>query len=461
MLRRSGGAGKLEPGSGTLMIMSFLTAIALGTLLLELPCSTAGGDISFVDALFTSTSAVCVTGLIVKDTGSDFTLFGQIVILVLIQLGGLGIMTFATFFIMILGRRLSFGEIMVFKDSFEDLSARGILLALKRIFVLTIVFEGLGFLLLFLYFRGVCPTGMALYSAAFHSVSAFCNAGFSLYTDSFVGFRASLLVNVTMMGLIVLGGLGFIVYGDVGRYIRSRVMKRDLPALSLHTKLVLSSSVILILAGAVFFFVMECRNAMAGMGWGESITASFFQSITARTAGFNTIEVSSCSNSSIVVLMILMFIGGSPASTAGGIKTTTLAVLVAVFLTRIKGRENVSAFRRKIPLDVISRAATVFFLALVFVIAVTVSLQIVQHTAVPTPETRENFIELLFETVSAFGTVGLTMGGTGELVPAGKVLIIITMFVGRLGPLWLALRVARRFGREERFEFAEENVMIG
>ena len=461
MLRKSGRTGKAESASAALMILSFLVAIALGTLLLTLPCATVGGSISFVDSLFTATSAVCVTGLIVKDTGSDFTYFGQVVILVLIQLGGLGIMTFATFFVLMLGRRISFGEAMVFKESLDDLSVKGILRALRRIFVVTIAIEGIGFLLLFLYFRGIYPLGFALYSAAFHSVSAFCNAGFSLYPDSFVRFADVSLVNCTMMALIVTGGVGFIVYRDVARYVRARVFKRELPTLSLHTKLVLSTSLLLILGGAFFIFIMEYHNAMAGMGWGGRISASFFQSITARTAGFHTIEVGAYSNASIVILMILMFIGGSPVSTAGGIKTTTLAVLVAVLLNRVRGRGNVSAFKRKIPVGVISRAATVFFLAFLLVILVTILLQIVQHATVSVPQTREDFLELLFETVSAFGTVGLTMGGTAELLPIGKILIIITMFVGRLGPLWLALTVARRFGREEGFEFAEENVMIG
>ena len=461
MAKKPGGIGKAEPSSAAMMILSFLVAITVGTLLLELPCSTVRGEIDFVDAVFTATSAVCVTGLIVRDTGSDFTRFGQIVILVLIQLGGLGIMTFATFFVLLLGRRLSFGEAMVFRESLVNLSVRGILVALRRIFIVTVVIESVGFLFLFRHFSRLYPLSEAAYSAAFHSVSAFCNAGFSLYPDSLVRFRGSLLLNSTMMALIVMGGLGFIVYGDVARYLRARFFKKELPSLSLHTKLVLCTSAVLIIAGAVVVFLMESGNAMAGMGPGEKVMASFFQSVTARTAGFHTIDIELCGNATVVVMMLLMFFGGSPASTAGGVKTTTLAVLVAVFLSRVRGKENVSVFKRKIPLDVISRAAMVFVLALVVIAVITIALQIVQHANMPTLETREDFLQLLFETVSAFGTVGLTMGGTAELLPAGKALIIVTMFVGRLGPLWLALVVARRFGREEGFEFAEENVMIG
>ncbi|MDD5084420.1 MAG: TrkH family potassium uptake protein [Candidatus Omnitrophica bacterium] len=450
----------IEYRSARLLILSFAFIIILGTFLLCLPGATHSRHLSFVDAFFTATSATCVTGLIVVDTGTYFTAFGQWVILLMIQLGGLGIMTFSTFFVVALGRKLSFGSRFIFKETMGEYGFLNIFRVLKHIFIFTIAIEAIGAVVLYTRMNDFYPPFKAAYYSVFHSVTAFCNAGFTLYPDNLVRFRGDVLVNYTMMSLIVIGGLGFLALEDLYQHARRFRNRKKLP-FQLHTKIVMSTTVFLVIGGALFFYLFEAKNVLVGLPVEDSVIASFFQSITARTAGFNTVDVSMFSNATLFLLVILMFIGASPASTGGGIKTTTFAVLISLFVSRMRGKERVSIFRRQLPLDVLAKAISIFFASFILIIGVTMLLQLTEHWGLPYDIGRGDFIELLFETVSAFGTVGLSTGITPNLTKLGKLLIVLTMFCGRLGPLTLAMVITGGRRQEEKFELAEESVMIG
>lgn len=451
----------VEYRSARLLILSFAFIIVLGTFLLCLPQATHSRSISFVDALFTATSATCVTGLIVVNTGAYFTVFGQWVILFMIQLGGLGIMTFSTFFAVTLGRKLSFGERFIFKETMGEYGLLDILRVLRHIFIFTVLIEAIGAAFLYRRMIGLYPPLEALYYSVFHSIAAFCNAGFALYSDNLCRFRGDTLVNCTVMSLIIVGGLGFLVLEDVYQHLKGRLAGRKKTPFHLHTKIVLCTTLFLIIGGAILFYLLEVRNVLVGLSLKDNILASFFQSVTARTAGFNTVDISMCSNASLFLLTILMFIGASPGSTGGGIKTTTFTILIFLFMTRLRGKERVSIFRRQIPLDVLAKAISIFFASFILVIGATMLLQVTEHWSLPYDVGRGDFIELLFETVSAFGTVGLSTGITSSLTELGKLLITLTMFCGRLGPLTLAMVITGGRQREEKFELAEESAMIG
>lgn len=439
-------------------LLGFATVIAVGTGVLMLPISSRSGHLAFVDALFTATSATCVTGLIVMDTARDFTPFGQVVILMLIQLGGLGIMTVSTGLLMSLGMRASIDAKMAMAQDMAVMRVNDYRHLVYNVALLTFGLEAVGAVCLLPAFWRAEGLGRGLWSSVFHSISAFCNAGFSLNADSFSAYRANVWVNLVMCALIVSGGLGFVVLWDVWQFQARRhgVGNR----LALHTKMVLVGTGLLIVMGALLVWGVERRVTLAGMGWMEQGLCAVFQSVTARTAGFNTIPTGNMSNATLFAVILLMFIGASPCSTGGGIKTTTVAVLVMVTLSRFRGRDAVACAGRSLPASVVSRAVTLAIAAAVIVCVFTACLLLVEQGNVAHPHSRGQFLELLFEAVSAFGTVGLSTGATASLSAAGKVLITLLMYTGRVGPVALMLALSKR-DSVDAVRYPEEQVVIG
>ncbi len=435
-----------------LLVITFLMTILIGTFLLTLPLSSKSGQgLDFVDALFTATSATCVTGLIVKDTGTFFSLFGQIVILALIQIGALGIMTFSVTLFMAAGKKLSNKQALAMQDVLDQDSMTGIAELVGFIAKMTIFLELLGAIFLYVGFEPyISAPGQRLYIALFHSISAFCNAGFSVFSDSLVGFAKDPIINLTISFLIICGGIGFIVVKD----ITDKYVKRKRPmslGLKLHTKLVVAMTAILLLAGTVLFFIAENHHALNGMPFKDKLLVSFFQSVTARTAGFNSVDIGALTNASLFIMIILMFIGASAGSTGGGIKTTTFWILIKAFLGNLRNKEHINSFNRKIPSSIVGKAVAVFILSLGLVTVFMFLLSMTEH---------QPFRELLFEVVSAFGTVGLSCGKTAKLSMAGKFLITILMFLGRIGPLTIVLAFAG-YHKKVNYRYAEERVMVG
>ncbi|MCK5125092.1 MAG: hypothetical protein KAR42_02450 [candidate division Zixibacteria bacterium] len=438
---------------GRKVIIYFAAAIIVGTVLLYLPVSSAGDPISFLDAVFTSTSAVCVTGLVVLDTGSDFSMFGQIVILCLIQLGGLGIMTFATSLLMMMGGRVSFFDRLGINQNFGGGFSAGSLL--MAVLVTTIAFEGFGAIALFLEFQADYPTGEAIYHAVFHSISAFCNAGFSTFPNGLEGYRDSSSAIAIFSVLIIFGGLGFIVIRELLQRIVNKKLK-----LSLHTKLCLSVTAILLVIGTAAFFIFEQDNVLKDSGGVYSLGNAFFQSVTCRTAGFNMIPQVHFTEVSLLIMFILMFIGACPGSTGGGIKTTTTAVILLLVYNRYRGKSSVSAFRRSIDNDSVRRAVTLILLASLAIVALFALLMFAGEKPLPHELSHGWFVDNLFEIVSAFGTVGLSLGITSQVTGLGKIVLILAMFIGRVGLLTLAFGLAR-MPRKGEIVYADESVMVG
>lgn len=435
-------------------MLSFAGLIATGTVLLSLPVSWGPGrSIPVVDALFTATSAVCVTGLITVDTARAWSPFGQGVILGLIQLGGLGILTFSTFFMVLLGRPIPIAQRGIIARSHGKLLHVGVKALLVRIVSYALAIEALGAAVLVVVFARDAGWRAGLWRGVFHAVSAFCNAGFSLFSNSLEDFAGSWLVNLTIMGLIVVGGIGFLVITDVEERLRGH------RRLSLHSKVVLSTSAVLIVAGAIGFSLFEAGNVLAGRPTGEKVLVSLFQSVTPRTAGFNTVPYGTLTNASLMMTLILMFIGGSPGSTAGGIKTSTAAILFGVLYSRARGLRHASLFRRTVPERILGEAIAIVLLSVVVVMGATFLLQWTQLQDLAHPGVRGRFLSLNFEAVSAFGTVGLSMGETFGLRYWSKLILVGLMFVGRLGPLTLALVLSRK--QRVEYQYAEEPVLVG
>ncbi len=438
-----------------LLPLSFALLIAAGTVALSLPVSWGEGrSVDLVDALFTATSAVCVTGLITVDTAHAWSPFGQGVILTLIQLGGLGILTFSTFFLVLAGRPLTLSQRNVLTRSHGRLTriqVRGLLI---RIVTYALAIEAIGAVILTMFFTHESGhIGEGAWQGVFHAVSAFCNAGFSLFSNSLENYPGSWVVNLTIMALILLGGIGFIVITDVEARLRHQ--KR----LSFHSKIVLSATGILLLIGAAGFFLFEVHNVLRGRPWSEALLVSLFQSVTPRTAGFNTVPYGELTNSSLMMTMLLMFIGGSPGSAAGGVKTSTAAILWAILLSRARGFRQATLFRRAVPERIAGEATAIVLLSMFVIMTMTFLLQWTELGGMSHPGVRGNFLSLNFEAVSAFGTVGLSMGETFGLRPLSKLIIIVLMYVGRLGPLVVAVSIGGR--RHKSYEFAEEAVLVG
>ncbi len=452
---RRGLAERLQKMNPALIIIySYVVVDLLGTLLLSLPVATNGSGIPILDAFFTATSALCVTGLTTIDVGTTFTLFGQTVIMGLMEIGGLGVMTFSIVFFLFLGRGISTRGRWIITESFTAAPHRHVKGLLKLVFLFTLSTQLVGALLLFLQWRGAMPVAEAVFAGVFHSVSAFCNAGIALFPTSFVSWRGSVLLNGTICTLIVIGGIGFpVIYELYSRVRNLRTGKRT--QLSLHTRIVLAMTLMLIVAGTLLVFLLERDHQMAPLDLGEQVLASIFQSITARTAGFNTLDIGSLNVATLFILIILMFVGASPGSCGGGIKTTSLAVLVAILNDRIRGRHSASIFKRTIPTETVSKSLSIFILAVIVLTAGLIVLLVTQP-ALP----GEHFLTYLFEAVSAFGTVGLSMGVTSSLTGIGKITIIAIMLLGRVGLLTVAYVVTSR-RIVDTYRYAQEKVMIG
>lgn len=436
------------------LLLGFALLILIGTFLLSLPAASATGERAPVlDALFTATSAVCVTGLAVVPTASYWSPFGQTVILLLIQTGGLGIMTMSTLFALLLGRRISLRERLLIKQALGEVTLAGLVRLTRYILIFTFLVEGVGALLLFLRFLGDYSPWRAFALGVFHSVSAFNNAGFDLFGNSLEGFRADLLVNGTIMALIIAGGLGFVVNAEL--YSRAAAGKgRGHPSFSLHTKMVLLVTAVFVVGGAALVFAAEYANpaTLGGLGLGDKLLASLFHSVSTRTAGFNTVPIGQLRPVTLLLTVVMMFVGGSSGSTAGGIKTTTFGIIGATLLTTVLGKRDVEMFGRRISREVVDRAWALAVIALALIIFATTGLLVTEGA---------KFLDLIFEATSAFGTVGLTTGITGSLSPAGKLIVVATMYSGRVGPLTLALALARRRQYPLRIRFPEEKVLVG
>jgi len=440
-------------------LLSFAAVIALGTGLLMVPAASTGPSLGFIDALFTSTSATCVTGLVVVDTGTRFTFFGQAVILALIQAGGFGIMTISTFILFMAGKRATLSLSEAAAGSFLKLRRYELKQMLFTALVFTAAFEAAGFIALYSRWSLILGAREALWTSLFHSISAFCNAGFSINRDSLMSYAGDWATNLTVMTLIVFGGLGFFVLLDLWETVR-RAPDAAKRRLSFHTRIVLSMTVLLIVSGAAVLFLIERGHSLQGLSVGQGMLRAAFQSVTARTAGFNTLDTGRLSNASLFLLVFLMFIGGAPGSTAGGVKVTTAGVILVVVISRLRRRRTPSIFGRSVSRDNLERAVVIILLAAAMISIFTMFLLVTELGGAPHQESRGLFLEILFECVSAFGTVGLSTGITPGLSAAGKIIIASMMFAGRLGPMTLVFAMERR-KEQASFSYPEEQVMIG
>lgn len=441
---------KLSENPPIFVLFSFFITIFIGTLLLMLPVSTARGEeTTLINALFTSTSATCVTGLIVFDTGTHFTHFGQIIIMLLIQVGGLGIMTISSAFAFMLGQRLTLKSENLIQNVVGESNKLDMIGLVKNILLVTFLFELTGAVIMYFTYRAdLFSTNQAVYHAVFHSVSAFCNAGFSLYPDNFMAYKSNFSMNFVITGLIITGGIGFPVMVDFRRNIAQRL---KFSRLTLHSKIVLTSTFALIFLGMIAFFITEYYHEMHGMSLLDRLYASYFQSVTTRTAGFNTIDFANISKGSIFTSLILMFIGASPGSTGGGIKTTTFVVILVAMISMIRGNKDVNVFKRKVSDTIIKRVMVLIAIS-IMVLSFMIFLLLLFEPF--------EFEQTVFEAFSAFGTVGLSLGITPLLSSAGKLIIILLMYLGRVGPLTLLFALSA-YTEKTNFTYTEEKISIG
>jgi len=445
---------KLTPQ--TILVLSFASVIFLGGILLMMPFSLNGTSISFVDSLFTSASATCVTGLIVVDTATFFSRTGQIIILALIQIGGIGVMSFSVLFLFFLRGKFGIGSREIIQETLSFFDTIDVKSLLKSVFIFTITIEGIGAFLLTIRFMFDMPFGTALYQAIFHSVSAFCNAGFSTFSDNLMQYQSDIFVNVIIMLLIILGGIGFIVLYE---FNKMGIKNFDFQKFSLHSKVVIKMSIALIFIGAILLFLFEYNVSMKDQNLYSKILASFFQSVSARTAGFNTIDIYSLSMPALFTIIVLMFIGASPASAGGGIKTATLAVVNAFIWSKLKDSKNVNIGFHSLPFKVISKAIIIVVFAITTIVSFSFLITIIELHNIPFSSNADRFLQVFFEVVSAFGTVGLSTGITADFSNAGRILITILMLIGRVGPLTIASAIGSK--KTKDIKYAKENLLVG
>lgn len=432
-----------------ILALGFIATIAIGAFLLSLPISSSSGESTgILDSLFTATSAVCVTGLVTVDTGTYWSVFGQSVIMILIEIGGLGFMSFATLLAIVLGKRITLRERLILQDAMNTFSIQGLVKMVRYIIIFTFSVQFFGALLLSTQFVPEYGAKGIFYSI-FHSISAFCNAGFDLFGDfrNLTIYYDNAIVLLVAAALIIIGGLGFAVWSELYNF-------KSFKKLSVHSKTVILMTSILIVGGTILMFIFEYNNTytIGQMSFGEKILNSFFAAVTPRTAGFNSISTTEMSTAGQFLTIILMFIGGSPGSTAGGIKTTTIGILIITVICVIRGRENTELFNRKFSKDLVYKAFTLFFIASALVIVVTMILSYTEKDV--------SFIALFYETVSALGTVGLTMGLTPELSSVGKILIMLMMYLGRVGTLTVLLSLTKK-KVNTGIKYPEGKILIG
>ncbi len=437
-----------------IIMLSFLIAIVVGSLLLKLPISSATGvSVPYIDALFTATTATCVTGLVTLPTVTTWSVFGQVVILILIQIGGLGIITIMSGIMIFLHKKMGLADRMLIQDSFNLNTLSGLIKFIKKVLLGTFIVEGTGALLYMTVF--VPEFGMkGIWISVFTSISAFCNAGIDIIAEnSLCNYATNPVINLVTSLLIILGGMGYIVWWDVIRVSKMKT-KRKFPRLTLHSKIAISTTLILIFAGAVLTFIFEFNNPQTIKDYSlfDKIQVSLFQSVTTRTAGFATVPQENLTNSSSIVSLLLMFIGGSPVGTAGGVKTVTIAVIFASAVSAIKGKNEVTLFSRNIKKEAISKASAVVGMSFLIMFISTVLLSAV---------TDANALDILYETVSATATVGLTKNLTSALNFAGKIIIILTMYLGRVGPISLAIAFNQKRESPNIIKNPTEEISVG
>ncbi|MGM0855062.1 MAG: TrkH family potassium uptake protein [Bacillota bacterium] len=428
-----------------LLVVTFLFFIIVGMGLLKLPFATTE-SITWLDALFTTTSAMTVTGLAVVDTGDAFTLFGEVVIMSLIQIGGLGIMSFAVLIFMMLGKKIGFKERLLLQQALNQTSVGGVIKLVKYLFIFSFLVEGFAVLLLASEWVPEFGWRRGLYVSIFHSISAFNNAGFSLWSDSLMGYVGSPIVNITISFLFIVGGIGFTVLVDLWK---SKTIRK----LSLHTKIMVVGTFVINVFAFMMIFILEYNNpnTLAQLPLLDKLFASYFQAVTPRTAGFNSLDYGSMERSTLLLTILLMFIGAGSASTGGGIKLTTFVVISLSVFAFLKEKREIRIFRRTIDQNYIFKALAVSMISVLLVFTALFFLDMTERNA--------SFLAILFEVVSAFGTVGLSMGITGSLTAIGKWIIIIVMFVGKLGPLTLAFSLSRP--DKEKIRYPKEDILTG
>lgn len=428
--------------------MSFLIVILIGATLLSLPiASVEGNSVGFVNAFFTASSATAVTGLVVANTATQWTMFGKVVIITLIQIGGLGTITLFSIATVLLGKKVSLQQRLLVKEQLNITSMSGIVKWVIYVTKITFLIEFTGALLLSFYLIPKYGFKTGVWYSIFHAISAFCNAGFDLFGDSIVSYSGDIYINMIICGLVILGGLGFLVYMDIYNAGSFRKLK-------VHSKVVITVSALLLFAGTIATLLIEYNNSLSigEFGFGHKVLASFFQSTVTRTAGFNSIDIGQVHDATAIIYIFLMFIGGSPASTAGGLKTTTFAVMIFSTIGMVRGEHDIVIFNRKIDKEVILRALAITIVCISLVITVTMAVAIIEHD-------RFEFLDILFESVSAFGTVGMTRGITPHLSDISKVILAFTMFIGRVGPTTLAVGLMKT--KPSSIKYASGKILVG
>lgn len=442
-----------------IIAFSFFAVIVIGSLLLSLPiCHSV--DIPYIDHLFTAVSATCVTGLVTVTVCEEYTLLGQIVIILMIQIGGLGFLTLLSMFFVKFKKRLSYSNKMIMQEALNQNTLNDIGLFIQRVIQYTFAFEGLGAIFLMIEFIPEFGLFKGIYYSIFHSISAFCNAGFDILgSTSLIGYQSNVLVNIVISSLIIAGGLGFIVWIELKERIMKLIykkisLKKVIGTLSLHSKIAIITTAILLLSGTVLFFLLEYDNTISHLSFGDKLLTSYFQSVTLRTAGFASVDMGMLKDATKFIMCIFMFIGGSPAGTAGGLKTVTFAIIVLSCISLTQGKEKVSVFRRTIDSMVARRALMIALISLSMTFIALLILSITEN---------KSFIDLMFEVYSAFATVGLTASLTPYLTSIGKIVIMILMFIGRIGPLTMMLLFVKKHNQlnGKEIEYPDGDVLIG
>lgn len=439
---------KMSPSQ--ILLLSFGLAIIIGAILLMLPfCEGVNGRTTWIVALYTSTSAICVTGLSIVDIGKQFSYVGQIVILILIQLGGIGIITFSSLIMLMVGKRITYGERQILKEGLNRENVGGVIKFVKKVILIILSIELIGSVILIIpFYDRFGFTFKTFFYAVFHSVSAFCNAGFSPFTDNLIGFRGDFVINAVIPLLIILGGIGFAVVEEIIDLLRGKKVKT-----SLNSKIVIKMYIWLVVVGSILIFVLEFDNVktFAHFGYFEKIQTAVFQCVSSRTAGFSTIPLTEFKPATIFLIMIFMFIGAAPGSAGGGVKVTTFAVILFTVSSIIKNKKDVNMGNRRISWDIINRAFTILSISVMYIFAATF--------VIVTYENKE-FIKVLFEVISAFGTVGMSLDFSTQLSDFSKMIIIASMFFGRVGLLTVVLALGEKL-KVEKHRFPKENISVG
>lgn len=441
---------KYELNGVQTLALGFIVLIFVGSLILSLPVSSINGEpTNYLDSLFTATSSVCVTGLVTVDTGTHWSQFGQVVIMCLIEIGGLGFMSITVFIAALLGKKITLKERLFVQEAMNTFSIQGLVKMVKYVICFTFTMQFFGAILLSTQFIPEYGLKKGIFFSIFHSISAFCNAGFDIIGNfnSLVPYSSNAVIILTLSLLIIIGGLGFTVIIELFNY-------KNTKRLSVHSKIVLFITGMLLIAGTVFIFLLEFKNknTIGDMNIFDKVLNSFFSSVSPRTAGFNSIPIDEMTTASKFMTILLMFIGGSPGSTAGGLKTATFGIVILTLISVIKGRDDTEAFGRRFSKDLVYKSFALLMIAVGLVITVTLVLSITEYD--------KQFLDLLFEAASAFGTAGLTTGVTQGLSFTGKIIIIITMYCGRVGPLTVALALGHR-KKKTGYRYPEGKILIG